>query len=135
MPLLKTKLKNKIVKLNACNKQLNLEFYLNNIIINGSKRGCNGFVLNTDNNVCVYVDTEESCMASLEGKTMYRYADNIKDYRGHRNRFCYRDDLAKSVLQLLEKPDNWHQVTVIQNGKNNNNITVSEGSVVNFNFK
>ncbi|MEE3439112.1 hypothetical protein [Ruminococcus sp.] len=106
MPLLKTKLKNQLNKLNACNKQLNLEFYLNNIIINGSKRGCSGFVLNTDNNVCVYVDTEESYMASiLEGKSMYRYADNIKDYHGHRNRFCYRDDLASNVLQLLEKPD------------------------------
>lgn len=135
MPLLKTKLKNQLNKLNACNKQLNLELYLNNIIINGSKRGCSGFVLNTDNNVCVYVDTEESCMASLKGKSMYRYADNIKDYHGHRNRFCYRDDLASNVLQLLEKPDAWHQVTVIQNGKNNNNITVGEGSVVNFNFK
>ena len=100
MLILSTKLKN------AINKHVNgmdLTFTLKNISINGSKRGCSGFIRNNANGAMVYVDTEESC-ASWLPRFMYRYADNEKDYTGYRNRWANTlDELASAICTCLHK--------------------------------
>lgn len=98
--ILATKTKNTIEKANKANANLNLSYYLHNIVINGSKRGCSGFVRNEDTGVCVYLTTEQ-CPAPNLG-FMYRYADNIKDFSGYRNRWTKSlDDLAYRVVEML----------------------------------
>lgn len=101
--LLSTKLRNMIINRNKWEEQLNLDFHLKNIIINGVKRGCSGFVVNTDNNLCVYVNTEKSVYGPLHNKILYRYADGIKDFTGHRNQFCEEDKIAEGILSLLKQ--------------------------------
>ena len=97
MLILSTKLKNAI---NAHSNGMDLQFTLKNISINGSKRGCDGFIRNNANNSVVYVTTEEPCLSSLH--YMYRYADNEKDYRGYRNRWAKTlDELATEICRLL----------------------------------
>lgn len=82
---------------------LKVEFCIKNISINGCKRGCSGFVVNTENNSIVYLNTEKSC-ASFLPPILYRYADSVKDYRGYHNRWAEDlDDLADSVVKLLKK--------------------------------
>ena len=86
----------------------NLEYNIKNISINGSKRGCSGFVTNTANGSCVYFTTDLSCFSHLG--FMYRYADNDKDYKGYLNRWTGLNDdrrpltvLAESIVNLLGK--------------------------------
>jgi hypothetical protein len=97
MLILSTKLKN------AINKHANgmdLTFTLRNISINGSKRGCSGFIRNNANNSVVYVTTEEPCLSTLH--YMYRYADHEKDYSGYHNRWANTlDELATEICRLL----------------------------------
>ena len=96
--------------INACkkaNKSYNydLQFDIKNIIINGEKRGCSGFITNKENGSCVYTDTEKTCCENLG--IMYRYAKNNKDYSGYYNHWTGRvysvDSLANNILRLLEK--------------------------------
>jgi hypothetical protein len=98
MLILSTKLKN------AVNKHANgmdLTFTLKNISINGSKRGCSGFIRNNANGSVIYLDTEESC-ATFIPRFMYRYADNEKDYKGYRNRWANTlDELASAICTCL----------------------------------
>ena len=98
MLILSTKLKN------AINKHANgmdLTFTLKNISINGSKRGCSGFIRNNANGSVVYVNTE-ACILSL--RYLYRYADNEKDYTGYRNRWANTlDELASAICTCLHK--------------------------------
>jgi hypothetical protein len=98
MLILSTKLKN------AINKHANgmdLTFTLKNISINGSKRGCSGFIRNNANGSVMYVTTERSCATFLK-PYMYRYADNEKDYTGYRNRWAKTfDELATEICRLL----------------------------------
>lgn len=69
---------------------------LRNIVINGDKRGCSGFIALGDN--VVYVNTE-SC-GSLG--YMYRTAKHMKDYTGGVNRWARNiDALVKGVNDLL----------------------------------
>ena len=97
MLILSTKLKNAI---NQHAEGMDLQFTLKNISINGSKRGCNGFIRNKANNTVVYVDTEEPVLSSLH--YMYRYADSEKDYRGYRNRWANSlEELAKEICRCL----------------------------------
>jgi hypothetical protein len=97
MLILSTKLKNAI---NAHANGMDLTFTLKNISINGSKRGCSGFIRNNANGSVVYVNTEETCYPSLN--FMYRYADNEKDYRGYRNRWATTlDELASAICTCL----------------------------------
>ena len=99
MLILSTKLKN------AINKHANgmdLAFTLKNISINGSKRGCSGFIRNNANGSVVYVNTEEPCLSTLH--YMYRYADNEKDYKGYHNRWANTlDELASAICTYLHK--------------------------------
>src|SRR5690554_2041268 len=95
--LLKTKLKNMFEKEKG---NLELEYHFKNIVINGSKRGCSGFIVNKNNNKIVYITTEPTC-ASWLPPIMYREAKSIKDYTGGINNFTTKDKLIKEVLKML----------------------------------
>lgn len=98
MLILSTKLKNAI---STHAKGMDLAFTLKNISINGSKRGCSGFIRNNANGSVVYVNTEEPCLSNLH--YMYRYADNEKDYRGYHNRWANTlDELASAICTCLK---------------------------------
>lgn len=102
--LLSTKLKNLITKASK-DKDVDLEFYFKNILVNGQKRGCSGFVKNKKNGLIVYVDTERSVLSSLKNYVC-RYADNIKDYTGYRNRWCDTpEQLVSNICDLLTNPN------------------------------
>lgn len=93
------KTKNAFAKVNDMRTHMVLTYYLKNIVINGVKKGCSGFIRNEKTGVCVYIITEQIFM---QPKYMYRYADNIKDYRGYRNRWVANfDDLVYNSLHLL----------------------------------
>jgi hypothetical protein len=99
MLILSTKLKNAI---NKHAKGMDLTFTLKNININGSKRGCSGFIRNNANGSVIYVTTEEPCASYL--RYMFRYADNEKDYTGYRNHWANTlDELVASICMHLHK--------------------------------
>lgn len=99
MLILSTKLKNAI---NKHAEGMNLAFTIKNISINGSKRGCSGFIRNNANGSVVYVNTEEPCLSNLY--YMYRYANDEKDYTGYRNRWTNTlDELASAICTCLHK--------------------------------
>jgi len=93
MLILKTKLKNIF-------QGLDYTFNLKNIDINGSKRGCSGFITNNKNNKVCYITTEAS-EASWLKPVMIRTAKNIKDYTGGINNFIDTIDIVKKVTSLL----------------------------------
>jgi hypothetical protein len=95
--LLKTKLKNMFEKEKG---NLELEYHLKNIVVNGSKRGCSGFIVNKNNNKIVYITTESTCASWLH-PFMYREAKSTKDYTGGRNNFTTKDKLIDEVLKML----------------------------------
>lgn len=104
---LKTKLTNQL-KAKANEYGIELEFHLKNISINGDKRGCSGHVVNKANGVCVYINTEGSVLSSLDGKSMYRLAADIRDYssnglRNGNNRWSMHTALADNVIEVLMK--------------------------------
>ncbi len=96
---LSQKVKNLIKKANPDHHYV---FNLTNVIVNGQKRGCTGFITNPDNGSCVYITTEY-CAA---GHFMYRYADGIKDYKGYTNRWDGKNDFqkfGKCIVEALKK--------------------------------
>ena len=98
MLILSTKLKNAI---NTHSNGMDLTFTLKNININGSKRGCSGFIRNNANGSVVYVTTEEPCATFLK-PYMYRYANHEKDYHGYHNRWANTlDELTTEICRLL----------------------------------
>jgi hypothetical protein len=98
MLILSTKLKNAI---NSHANGMDLTFTLKNISINGSKRGCSGFIRNNANGSVMYVTTEP-CRCDL--LYMYRYANHEKDYTGYRNRWAITlDELASEICTCLHK--------------------------------
>lgn len=98
--LLSLKLKNSIKKLSGNSD--NLEFALKNIIVNGEKRGCSGFIKNKNNNVIIYVNTEKSIYLKT---LLWRYALDMKDYRGCRNHHYdgKEEDFAKIIVTALNE--------------------------------
>jgi predicted transcriptional regulator len=87
--MLANKLKNEILKL--CPQ--GIEFHLKNIVINGRKVGCSGFIAAANGKV-VYINTE--------GKlNLYREAKNIKDYVGGYNYFTDDKQLPIAVVEML----------------------------------
>lgn len=97
MPLLATKIKNAFDR-----KNCNFDVKLKNIIINHVKRGCSGFVINKNNNACVYITTDcITCSHSI----VYRYAENEHDFKGYTNRWCDDlDTLVNNVNDMLTNP-------------------------------
>lgn len=99
MLILSTKLKNAI---NKHSNGMDLTFTFKNILINGQKRGCSGFIRNNANGSVMYVTTEEPCLSTLH--YMYRYADHEKDYTGYHNRWANTlDELASAICTCLHK--------------------------------
>ena len=86
-------------------RELDLEFHLRNTKINGSLVGCVGFIVNTATGKIVYLDTEESVYGPLQGKTLYRTAEHLKDYTGGRNRFT--EDVQNILDLLADTRDNY----------------------------
>ena len=67
--------------------------------------GCSGFIKNLENGAVVYVNTERPVYSGLKNY-MYRYADDIHDYRGYRN--CWADtleELSQGLAKLLKTSD------------------------------
>lgn len=77
-----------------------VSFKLSNTRINGALRGCSGFIIHEPSGRIAYVDTEQSCYGPLSDKFMYRSADNLKDYRGHRNRWTDNRDIDSLVMDI-----------------------------------
>lgn len=105
--LLATKLKNRIL-LATRPEDMPLKIELKNIIVNGQKRGCSGFVTNMQTGSCVYIDTEKSVFGPLSDKCLYRYARDNKDYSSNRlqngwNCWATDDELPKQVVKLLRE--------------------------------
>ena len=96
--LLATKLRNDIKKLHPTG----YEFHLKNTSINGAKRGCSGFIQNTDNARIVYVDTEKSCYAPMKNGNLFRTAASLHDDRGGQNRYATDMNIANAIVKLLE---------------------------------
>lgn len=90
MPILSTKLKNQFSP--------SYTVSLKNIIINGDKRGCSGFISLGDS--IVYVNTETCGSLGL----MYHTAQHTKDYTGGVNQWARDlDSLVSGVNALLKK--------------------------------
>lgn len=90
MLILATKLKNQFTPAHTT--------ALKNIIVNGEKRGCSGFIL-APSGAIVYVNTEPCGRLGL----MYRTAENFRDHTGGVN--CWAkdlDSLIAGVNALLE---------------------------------
>ena len=97
--LLSQKLKNAIVRDSG---EMSLTFSLRNIVINGSKRGCSGFIRNTVNGSVVYVNTER-CVYGGVKNYMFRYADSEKDSVGYRNHWTDTlDELVAGIIRMLK---------------------------------
>lgn len=97
--LLATKLKNAIKREMP---EANIEFVLHNINVNGRKLGCSGFVVNKDNGMVMYVNTEK-----VLGH-LYRRAKSTSDYVGGMNRWAStEEELVKGIVDglngLIEK--------------------------------
>jgi hypothetical protein len=106
MALLKRKVQN------ACEKQPHgneLEFSLKNIVRNGEKVGCSGFVRNKETGLIVYLNTEDPMPGF---PYLYRFADSLTDYRGCRNRFTKTtkvDELAERVVALSTNAEEYER--------------------------
>jgi hypothetical protein len=88
MIILATKLKNKFPS--------EFDVQLKNIIINGDKRGCSGFI--SYNGKIVYVTTEPLGTMGL----MYRTAKHNKDYQGGANQWAKGvDNLVSAVMKTI----------------------------------
>lgn len=94
--LLMTKTKNKFSKFPY------LEFNLSNISVNGSKRGCSGFITNTLNGKHVYINTESLIQNFSGNKILIRTAKNTKDYTGGYNKYTTEENLVNAVMNLLK---------------------------------
>ena len=104
--LLMTKLKNKLKGIG------NYEIELKNISINGRKTGCSGFILNPENGVVVYVNTEGISWIGQKHKNLVRFARDMKDYGGahSRNEFATDDEIEIKIASMLnakKRYDEW----------------------------
>lgn len=89
-------------------------YKLNNININGVKTGCSGYIYNPSTELVLYVNTERS-VASWLKETMVRYVsfqeENKEEFSKSKfttgvenvNVFCDRDELASTIIKMLEK--------------------------------
>ena len=100
--ILSTKLKNALNNM----KGINIECSFSNISINGQKRGCYGWVRNTDNNTTVYISTEPIYCGFLR-----RYAKDMKDFGGAHS----INQFSKSLKELVDDVYSMLQYNVIFN--------------------
>lgn len=95
--ILRTKVKNAILKLNP---NANYEFSLDNVPhINGNKeRGyCFGRIRNNDNGEVIYLNTEPSCREGLQ--FLFRKAKDFKDFSS----LCYCNHYADTFDEFVER--------------------------------
>lgn len=98
--ILSQELKNAIVR--NCGG-MSLTFSLRNILINGAKRGCSGFIRITENGSVVYVNTERCAYGGVKNY-MFRYADSERDFTGYRNRWADTlEELVTEIISMLKK--------------------------------
>lgn len=95
-PILATTLRNQFKKVGE------YEYYLKNIVINGVKKGCSGFIKNPTNHKIIYLTTEAVCYEPLKDKVMFRTAKHLKDYTGGINQWCNREELVEKVAEALK---------------------------------
>lgn len=84
------------------------EVKLKDININGQKRGCSGFITNTETGKVCYIDTElffnggsgSGLYGDKKRAIMMRTAENIKDYRGGVNHFLPPENIVKMAEEL-----------------------------------
>ena len=74
------------------------DYQLNNIQINGAKRGCSGFIFNKETKKVVYISTEISWLKPV----LIRTAKNNKDYTGGINNFIDVQDIPNWVEKLTK---------------------------------
>ena len=103
-PLLATKVRNNMNKLG------NYDFKLKNILINGQKRGCSGFITNKDNGNIAYVTTEPLWQPLFNQpifntKVMYRAAISTTDYTGGYNQWVEEKDFYVTLQNFLDRDD------------------------------
>lgn len=103
--LLKTKLTHALWK-EAEKHDIGLDIRLQNICINGVKKGCSGHVVSKLTGGCVYLTTEEIGYTPLRGRSMYRLARDMNDWSSNglkngQNRWIETEDLAAAVINLL----------------------------------
>jgi hypothetical protein len=99
--ILSQKLKNAMLKARPGGKYY-YRFDLKNIKVNASKRGCSGFITNTENGSIVYVNTEP-----IYCGYMFRYARTTNDYTGDINMYAKNlDTLACKIASMLDKVHN-----------------------------
>ena len=80
------------------------EFKLKNIIVNGQKRGCSGFIRNPKNGLIFYVDTETvSYGGFFQDKILLRYASSMSNYCGERNQWIEQNRVCQAIVNLLIK--------------------------------
>ena len=108
-PILQGKLKNMLKEHGS-----DYVYKLSNININGKKTGCYGYIYNPVTKLILYVNTEKS-VASWLKETMVRYVsfqeENKEDFSKSKftngtenvNVFCDRDELASTIIKMLEK--------------------------------
>jgi hypothetical protein len=89
--MLKTRLKNALGD--------GFELQVNNININGSKRGCSGFIINKKTGRIAYINTEVNFVSYLK-PILLRTAEHTKDYHGGINHLVDEKDILKTVLTL-----------------------------------
>lgn len=104
--MLMTKLKNKLKGVG------NYETKLSNININGRKVGCSGFVLNPENGVIVYVNTEGISWIGEKHKNLVRFARDMKDWGGahSRNEYATDEEIEVKISSMLndkKRYDKW----------------------------
>jgi len=98
-PLLAIKVRNNMNKLG------NYDFKLKNILINGQKRGCSGFIINKDNGNIAYVTTEPLWQPVYIKKAMYRAAISLADYTGGYNQWIEEDSFYVALHDFLARDD------------------------------
>lgn len=101
------KLKNAILK--EANKQnVPIECFLKNSKINGVIQGAYGHVININTGGCLYVDSEKRVLSSLDGKTLYRWAKDKKDWSSNSvtngfNQWVPDELAAKTIVNALSE--------------------------------
>ena len=92
------------IKAIAETKGIEVNISLKNIIVNGNRRGCSGFIKLYGN--VVYVNTEKSEYSPLKDKNLYRYAGYVGDFSSNsikdgNNRFAKDEELPTAIIDLL----------------------------------
>ena len=104
-PILTTKVRNAVKK----NLGDDIVFKLRNININGSKRGCSGFITNPMNGVTVYINSEPCS----DMRIYYRFAKDDKDCTGCRNRLADDfDSFIGGICKCLNSPEKYQRELV-----------------------